>query len=73
MEIKDWWPRLPLEAREHLKARLREPLDMAGMNALQEAGALPRAAQWTAQQEEPAIGTPLEISEDEWTWIEHYG
>lgn len=58
--IKEWWPRLPFEAKSHLKARLRVPLDMASQDALLAAGAL-------------AAGGELRLDDDAWTWIEQYG
>ena len=58
--IKEWWPRLPFEAKAHLKARLREPLDMASQDALVAAGVL-------------VAGGALRLDDDAWTWIEHYG
>jgi hypothetical protein len=58
--IKEWWPRLPFEVKSHLKARLREPLDMASQDALLAAGVLATARQ-------------LRLDDDAWTWIEQYG
>jgi hypothetical protein len=58
--IKEWWPRLSFEAKTHLKARLREPLDMASQDALIAAGVL-------------ASGGDLRLDDAAWTWIEQYG
>jgi hypothetical protein len=61
VEIKEWWPRLSFEAKTHLKARLREPLDMASQDALLAAGVL------------PTRDATLRIDDAEWTWIEQHG
>lgn len=60
LTIKEWWPRLPFEAKSHLKAHLREPLDMASQDALVAAGVV-------------RPGEPLRLDDDAWTWIEQYG
>jgi hypothetical protein len=73
MQIKEWWPRVSIEAREHLKAHLRQPLDMISQDALQDAGVLPAAAPLTPHPTPAAVGLPLAISDEEWTWIEHHG
>jgi len=61
VEIKTWWPRLSFEAKSHLKAHLREPLDMASRDALLAAGVL------------PTRDASLSIDEAEWVWIEQHG
>jgi hypothetical protein len=61
VEIKTWWPRLSFEAKSHLKAHLREPLDMASRDALLAAGVL------------PTRDASLAIDDAEWIWIEQHG
>jgi hypothetical protein len=60
LTIKEWWPRLSFEAKSHLRARLREPLDMASRDALLAAGVLTSTGE-------------LRLDDADWTWIEQYG
>jgi hypothetical protein len=66
VEIKGWWPRLPFEAKQHLRARLREPLDTVAQDALLAAGVLP-------SDPAGARDRRLVLSDDDWTWIEQHG
>jgi len=67
VEIKQWWPRLSYESKQHLKRNLRQPLDARAHDALLAAGVLSTAAS-------PQQGSPvLSLSEDDWTWIQHHG
>lgn len=67
VEIKQWWPRLSFESRQHLKRNLRQPLDARAHDALLAAGVLPTAS--PAHPDAPV----LSLSDDEWTWIQHHG